>query len=277
MTSVRFAFASVVAFAVSTSSVASAQARKIRVVSTDSEPISFAYVSVQGGIGQITDEQGEVSLGAGKRQTLTVNVRRIGFQPWFGKLELPDTASVLTVVLARVAQGLSAVRVTGSAPAPSAALKGFYDRWMMRQKGTLSAVFIGPEEIEFRHPNKITNMLSGLVGVMLKRGTRGFLEAYNAAGTCRMAVLLDGNRQCPRFGCDVAPVTATPCPTNVFNGRYPPGCDPDDQAVFIDQLVDANDVTAIEVYARGGNVPSSLSVSDQACGIIALWTGSRKP
>lgn len=277
MTSVRFVLASVVALAISTSG-ASAQARKIRVVSTDSEPISYAYVTVQGGIGQITDERGEVSLGAGKRQTLTVGVRRIGFQPWFGKLEFPDTGSVLAVVLPGIAQGLSAVHVAGSAPAPSAALKGFYDRWMMRQKGTLSAVFIGPEEIEFRHPNKITNMLSGLNGVMLKRGNRGSLEAYNSTGTCRMAILLDGTRQCPKLGCDVGPPPNVQCPTiPPMNGRYPPGCDPEDQAVFIDELVDANDVTAIEVYARGGNVPVSLSSSDQACGIIALWTGSRKP
>jgi hypothetical protein len=275
--SVKFVLASVVALAISTSG-ASAQARKIRVVSTDSEPISYAYITVQGGIGQITDENGEVSLGAGKRQTLTVGVRRIGFQPWFGKLEFPDTASVLTVVLPGIAQGLSAVHVVGSAPAPSAALKGFYDRWLMRQKGTLSAVFIGPEEIEFRHPNKITNMLSGLNGVMLKRGNRGSLEAYNSSGTCRMAILLDGTRQCPKLGCDVGPPPNIQCPTiPPMNGRYPPGCDPEDQAVFIDELVDANDVTAIEVYARGGNVPVSLSSSDQACGIIALWTGSRKP
>lgn len=166
---------------------------------------SRTHTSVQGGVGQITDEHGELSLGAGKRQTLTVGVRRIGFQPWFGKLEFPDTGSVLTVVLPGIAQELSAVHVAGSAPAPSAALKGFYDRWMMRQKGTLSAVFIGPEEIEFRHPDKITNMLSGLNGVMLKRGARGSLEAYNPTGTCRMAILLDGTRQCPKLGCDVGP------------------------------------------------------------------------
>jgi len=36
-----------------------------------------------------------------------------------------------------------------------------------------------------------------------------------------------------------------------------------------------NDVMAIEVYERGGNMPISLQVNDTKCGVIALWTGSR--
>jgi hypothetical protein len=48
-------------------------------------------------------------------------------------------------------------------------------------------------------------------------------------------------------------------------------------AVIIDHVVDAASVSAIEVYTRGGNMPVGLQVSDQACGVIAIWTGSRKP
>lgn len=89
-----------------------------------------------------------------------------------------------------------------------------------------------------------------------------------------MAVLVDGIRQCPPLGCNIKPDHPCPPPGTRFS---PPGCDPDDQSVFIDQIVEANTVMAIEVYARGGNVPVSLSSSDQACGIIAIWTGARKP
>jgi len=145
------------------------QERKLKVVSTDSTPVVYAYVTVQGGIGQITDENGEVSLGAGKKQTLTVRVQRIGYQPWFGKVDLPDTAAIVRIPLARIAQSLSAVTVTGNATTRALQLTGFYDRWMMRQKGALSAVFIGPEELEFRHPDKITNVLRGLNGVSFRR------------------------------------------------------------------------------------------------------------
>jgi hypothetical protein len=45
----------------------------------------------------------------------------------------------------------------------------------------------------------------------------------------------------------------------------------------IDDILDANDVAAIEVYNRGANMPISLQANDNACGVIALWTGSRQP
>jgi hypothetical protein len=233
---------------------AMAQARVIKVVSSDSQPIAFANVIVEGGITQITDAKGEVSLGAGKRQALTVRVMRIGYKPWFGKLEFSDSAVTRTVALLSVAQPLATTVVTATAPTKSRLeLDGFYDRWLMRQKGTLSAVFIAPEEIEFRHPDRITNMLYGLNGVQMMRTRSGGLAAFSPGsglpGTCPMAIVIDGVQQYAPKG----------------------------SAVAIDRLLDADDVAAIEVYARGGNMPSSLHVNDTVCGAILFWTGSRKP
>jgi hypothetical protein len=252
-----------------------AQVRKLRVVSTDSVPVMYAYVTIEGGTGLISDEKGEISLGAGKRKTVTLNVRRIGYQPWFGKLDLPDTAATLTVMLPRLAQALGEVRVTGRASA-GPGLQPFYDRWLMRQKGVLSASFIGPEEIEFRHPDKITNMLSGLNGVSFRRTDLGDLVAFGYNNQCQMAVLFDGVRQCPGRGCK-----CDDCGGNSV-GIMSRGGSPRDTArlsemtaVPIDRLIDANDVAAIEVYTRGANMPVSLQVSDAACGVIAIWTGSR--
>ncbi len=250
-----------------------AQIRKLRVLSVDSVPIVYAFVTFDGGDGKITDDKGEISLGTGKTKTLTVNARRIGFQPWFGKLTFPDTAAVLTVTLPSVAQRLGDVIVTGSSSATqSLPLKGFYDRWTMRQKGLLSAVFISPEEIEFRHPNKITNMLNGINGVSLVRNEKGDQVAVGNDSHCQMAIMLDGTRVCPAAGCD----GGTGGPTGFLRGLSKPIIN-DASAVIIDHVIDAASVEAIEVYPRGGNMPSSLSVSDQACGVIAFWTGSRKP
>ena len=208
---------------------------------------------------RITNEKGEVNLGAGKRQTFTVRVSRIGFAPWFGKVDLPSVAT-MTVTLPQIAQILAPVTVNGSPQIKTPLqLTGFYDRWMMRQKGTLSAVFIGPEELEFRHPSKITSMLSGLNGVrMVKRfegkGMGIEREAWSPmrlpaqdslGGMCPMAVLIDGQQE-----------------------RAP---------VYIDRVLDANAVMAIEVYERGGNMPIGLQADDNTCGVLAFWTGSRKP
>lgn len=234
-----------------------AQARVIRIVSSDGQPVAYANVSVEGGITQITDEKGDVSLGAGKRETLTLNVRRIGFTPWFGKLELPDTAAMLTIALPRLAQTLSPVTVNGTEIKSPLALTGFYDRWLMRQKGVLSAVFISPEELEFRHPDKITNMLYGLNGVQLAREcvtppsrhgcVQGLVAVHPNCGP--MAIVVDGQQQYPPAGAHVD----------------------------IDMLLDASDVAGIEVYARGGNMPINFQFQDTRCGVVAFWTGSRRP
>jgi hypothetical protein len=278
MSRLRFAVVFAIALVAALPTAGQGQLRKIKVVSVDTLPIPYAYVTVEGGYGQITDDNGEVSLGAGKQQAFTVRVQRIGYQPWFGKLDFPDTAAVVKVPLLHIAQSLSSVTITGTAAVRSLKLTGFYDRWMMRQRGALSAVFIGPEEIEFRHPDKITNMLRGLNGVEFRRSCEGELVAFSTTNHCPMAVLVDGNRQCPSRGCNGS---ATIIGASGAQSSHP-NCDDArglnaTTAVIIDQFLNAGDVAAIEVYNRGGNVPVSISASDQACGIIAFWTGSRKP
>ena len=269
--------------------IAHAQSRVLRVVSVDSAPVIYAFVSVDGGGGRITDENGRLSLGAGKRTTVTVDIRRIGFQPFSGRIDLPDTAATIIVSLRRLAQALGEIRIADTASVGRVGLKlqGFYDRWLMRQKGTLSATFIGPEEIESRHPDRITNMLRGLNGVSFRQNEKGQLVALGYNGQCQMAIIVDGVRQCPSKGCK-----CDQCGANITQipGRGPPasvriapapGSEQDflgeDYAVLIDNILAAGDVAAIEVYARGANMPVSLQVSDAACGAIAFWTGSRRP
>jgi hypothetical protein len=161
-------------------------------------------------------------------------------------------------MLPRLAQTLAPVTVMGATIKSPLELTGFYDRWMMRQKGVLSAVFIGPEEIEFRHPDMITNMLRGLNGVCFVSFT---LDPRHLVANAAHFASLAPRSRCP---------------------HYPRGLRVDDQQqydtpVFIDMILDANDVAAIEVYDRGGNMPISLQANDTKCGVIAIWTGSRKP
>lgn len=230
--------------------------RRVRVVADNGQPIMYANVTLEGAMTRITDEKGEINLGAGKRQQFTVRVSRIGYAPWYGKVDLPNVAT-MTVTLPQIAQSLAPVMVNGAPQIKTPLqLTGFYDRWMMRQKGALSAVFVGPEELEFRHPGKITSMLGGLNGVQIRKlaakgsGDDDNLVAYSTGSAdimhmCPMAVLVDGHQEPP--------------------------------PVFIDRVLDANAVMAIEVYERGGNMPIGLDANDTACGVIAFWTGSRKP
>lgn len=239
-----------------------AQSKTLRVISNERAPVPFAWVTIEGGSGRITDEQGQLALGQSSKKTLTVSIRRIGFKPWFGKLDLPDTAAVLTVTLETLSEKLSTVTVTGEAPIKSALqLTGYYDRALMREKGLLSAVFIGPEELEFRHPSAVQDMLRGLNGITIRSKD----VAFSGNGTCPMAIVLDGIRQCPSNGCH----------TTGGNGPSIGGRGQGPDLVHLSEI-EATAVAAIEVYNRGGNMPVSLQVSDPACGVIAIWTGSRR-
>lgn len=246
--------------AAGSSSNASSKALMLRVQSLEGSPIAYANVTLDGGATVITDSKGEVGLGNGRLQNFALRVRRIGFAEWFGNVDVPDTASIVTVTMAHVAQQLGAVLVTGQKNPSSPFVQGFYDRWMDRQKGLLSATFIGPEELEFRHPDVVTNMLRGVLGVRFVNVCEGngCLVAMSSNVACKvpMAVVIDGKQQ---MGENIAP----------------PGA-PEVLVVRIDRYVSANDVMGIEVYARGGNMPISLQVDDSRCGVIAFWTGSRR-
>jgi hypothetical protein len=243
-------------------SVAHAQDRMLEVVSTDSQPVSYAFVQANGGHAQLTDETGRVSMGRGKKQTFDVEVRRIGFTPYFSKIELPDTAITVRIVLTPLAQQLSSMRVTSKKSATSLELNGFYKRWLDMQKGVTSAVFIGPEEIEKRNASRVSMLLSGVNGVTMTRTSNGNTVATTGGGgACPMAIVVDGRQVCPMAGCNH---------TDYSRGLT------DMNTVLIDQVLDINSVAGVEVYKRGGNMPSAFHV-DGECGAIALWTGSRKP
>ncbi|MGH7655953.1 MAG: hypothetical protein ACREN6_14955 [Gemmatimonadaceae bacterium] len=233
-------------------------AHRLRVLSADGSPIAYANVSLNGAIPVITDKYGEVGLGAARIHASAATVRRIGFSPWFGSVEFPDTTSVVTVSLTAVGQRLGDVRITAKSNPSSPFVQGFYDRWLMRQKGALSATFIGPEEIDFRHPDYITNLLRGRLGVQIVSPS-GKPDSDYAMATdspnCPMAIVVDGMQVYPQR--DARTGVAQP--------------------IYINQVVPpATQIMGIEVYARGGNMPISLQVNDSRCGVIAFWTGSRR-
>ena len=250
-----------IAVAAFAASAVHAQDRVLRVIGPDGQPIAYAFVQANGGRAMLTDEDGRVSMGAGKKQTMTIEVRRIGFAPYFGKLDFPDTGITMPVALTAIAQQLGSVKVTADKSKSSLELNGFYRRWLDSQKGVTSAVFMGPEEIAQRKSSRLTILLSGVNGVSIGRTPTGNSVAVSGAGgACPMAIIVDGRKVCPNGGCMM---------TDVSHGIN------DMNTVLLDQVLDVNSVAGIEVYKRGGNMPTDFHV-DGECGAIAFWTGSRK-
>jgi hypothetical protein len=239
-----------------------AQDRVIHVISVDSQPIAYAFVQANGGHAQLTDENGRVSMGSGKKQTLTIEVRRIGFTPFYGKIDFPDTGIVIPVMLPSLTQQLGSVNIVARKSRSSLEMSGFYRRWLNGQKGVTSAVFIGPEEIEKRNTSRVSAILGGVTGVSMSRTSNAnTVVTSSSGGSCPMAIIIDGRQVCPASGCSFQ--------------DYSRGLT-DLNSVLIDQVLDINSVAGIEVYRRGGNMPTDFHV-DGECGAVAIWTGTRKP
>ena len=241
---------------------AHAQDRVIHVVGLDSQPIAYAFVQANGGHAQLSDEQGRVSMGAGKKQTFTIEVRRIGFVPFFGKIDFPDTGVVIPVVLSTLTQQMGSVKIVARKFKSSLEMSGFYRRWLDGQKGVTSAVFIGPEEIDKRNAARVSGVLNSVNGITMSRTNNSNAVVTSSGGSCSMAIIVDGRQVCPNSGCH-------------FDDGSRNGLT-DMNSVLIDQVIDINSVAGIEVYRRGGNMPTDFHV-DGECGAVAIWTGTRKP
>jgi hypothetical protein len=86
------------------SSALGAQALTLRIVGPDSEPVPFAWVSTNGAAAQIADAAGTLHLNLPANKTLAVEVRRIGYQPWTGRLTGSDSVRTITALLGRAVQ-----------------------------------------------------------------------------------------------------------------------------------------------------------------------------
>jgi hypothetical protein len=273
-----------------------AQTTTLKVIGSDNAPAPYAMVTVHGGAANIASENGEFVLGSGKHKTYDVEIRRIGYQPWTGKVESSDTSTVITVTLPTI----GAAAASGPHQKSQLELNGFYGRWLQKQKGMYrDATFIGPELIEKRQPAATMDLLDHVLGVTLAVDTKGARaatgtgerpatntrvqngrggEAFGRSGAgggligsggpsglnvCYMTVLLDGGPLCPNVGCHYTFV------------NDPPGSSKDDHSLDLDKLVDVKSVTGVEVYPRHDGMPVDVEKEYNGCGVIVIWTGNR--
>lgn len=129
---------------------------------------------------------------------------------------------------------------------------GFYER-RDREWG----YFLGPVDIEQRHPVSVGDLLTGIPGFAYNYEHGGLALRMTGRGrNCWPTVYVDGVR--------------------VVSGRIlsRPGQETERDGVLLDGLVNTALVRAVEVYMSGIEAPASFLPSDPGgtCGVIVLWT-----
>jgi hypothetical protein len=188
--------------------------------------------------------------------------RRIGYDPFGGWVTRSEVTGEFAIALRILPRSIQAVQITDRANTPLGR-SGFYDRVQRVQRGAYSARMITPEELEIRNPIKLTQMLQGENLVRVQRYDMNRSMLTGRGGTCGMTILLDGMR-----------VSGT-LEELLENRTNPP---PVSTLSSIDDLVTAQSIAAIEIYASVASIPAELqrTAGNVQCGLIAIWTGRRR-
>jgi len=246
------------------------------------QPIADGIVSLVACGGErvasvVTGADGSYRITAPAAGCFLVEARRIGYQTRTdGPLELGAGGDLDTEFhLLALAVPLAPLEVAGAPPQLDAFLArvGFYER-----QHSDFGHFITREQIEARAAKRITDLLAGLPGVRLVPGASGLSRAgielrgslLSHGGSCHPRVFVDGimviRGDARSRGLDVfgLPEQATEAAV--------PGVERPE--IALDDVVQPEDVQAIEVYRSAAEVPvrfGGTSTSTQ-CGVIVIWT-----
>lgn len=248
-----------------TASTAAAQQDRsttVRVTDVQGRVIPFAFVQIENGASRVANDSGRAVFNMKTPDSLRLQVRRMGFSPFVGWAR-PDSASKeLIADLIPLPRALDAVTVQGRRDTPLAR-RGFYDRMERVQKGAFAARMITPEELDMRNPMSVSQMLSGdrFVKVTPMNGKQVLLSRNPG---CAMTILLDGHRAMGTLEEAVG---------------FGPGAPPARSLMSVDELISAHSLAAIEIYGSMASAPVELqraAGNSNGCGLVALWTGSRR-
>lgn len=229
--------------------------RTVRGVVADSGGRTVAYVSLDGGAKYraLTNAVGEFTLSVPPNVGLDVNVRRIGFLPTRFRVE-PGSDTTIRVTVQQLAVLMTTQIVRAQQQIRTLELRGFYERMLEHQRGALVGVFILPEEIEMRNPQRVSQLLEARQGVQVRRfGACNIIATcYRVMGQggCAATVFLDGQRLNSLAAASGNASAAPP----------------------VDELIPVSSVSAVEVYPRGALAPPKYQAFGGTCAIVLIWT-----
>ncbi len=241
--------------------------QRIRVVTTDNDPIAYANIQVNGGRRFVSDDSGRARVAFNPAGPVTLLVRRIGFEPTEIQLAAAQD-SVIRVQLTAVATTLERQVVTVRSPFVRLDLGGFYRRMAEVQNGARVGYFLTPEDLALRRPQNVTDAVEHFPNIRLapiddgKVGTDGLHHADGAQ--TRNKFRIEDRNGCP-LTVYLDRVRVQP---SVAGGKYV------DQE--INSLINPQTVAGIEVYPRALGAPPEFPAVNTSsmveCGVVLIWT-----
>lgn len=213
---------------------------KGRVTVKGGTPVPGAQVAVQGASSvAVTGADGSFTLSDLPSGTQAAIVRKIGFAPATVGVNLSTRQVREVAVVLSAAQVLATVHIAGK-------FETALDKvgFAARQRSALGH-FIGPDEIEQRHPLMFTDLLQTVAGFRVTNvGVGRLVEATRGTNAC----------------------------VNIFVDRTPfQQMQPGD----LDDAFHPSDIGAIELYPSANDVPGEFHASRGDCATIVMWTKTR--
>lgn len=243
---------------------------RVRVTTTEGEPIAYANLQISGGRRFVSDDSGRVTAPITVTGPAALLARRIGFEPTELKLaEMPDT--VIRLQMKPVATTLAAQVITVRSPFVRLDLGGFYRRMSEVQNGARIGYFMTPEDLALRRPQNVTDAVEHFPNIRLAPIDDGVVERI---GNARITHA-DGTPERRRFRIE----DRNGCPLTVYldRMRVQPvviGLQAMDEE--INSLINVQTVAGIEVYPRAAGAPPEYpavnSKSIGECGVVLIWT-----
>jgi hypothetical protein len=213
---------------------------KGRVTVKGGMPVRDAQVAVQGAPSvAVTGADGTFTLNDLPSGTQAAVVRKIGFAPATVGVNLSTHQPRDVTVVLSEAQVLATVHVAGK-------METALDKvgFISRQRSALGH-FIGPDEIEQRHPLMFTDLLQTVAGFRV-----------TSVGVGRLVEASRGTNACVSIFVDRTPFQ-----------QMQPG--------DLDDAFHPSDIGAIELYPSPNDVPAEFHASRGDCATIVMWTKTR--
>jgi hypothetical protein len=198
-----------------------------------------------------TDDKGKFLVDGLLRPDFQLRVRRVGFQAKRIDVRIasPDRPASVFVKLEPMATTLGTVRIddeSDDAIAMDARLRGFYDRSQSNNFGR----YIDEAALLKLHSQFISEALRRVPGVTIKPSRR----IGNVVRLRNCGVNLESNEH-------IGPLIWV-------DGVRMPGAE-------LDEVAQANDVAAVEIYNSYAGIPAQYFDRSATCGTILVWTKGR--